>query len=75
MAHAVGDVAEVQRELKVMHVEFMTSPSMCRNPAFLSFCLFIPQPSPPPDIQPFNPCSAREAATMVESNDLCRPSC
>lgn len=69
VAHAVGDVAEVQRELKAVHVEFMVSPSLCRNPVFLSLCLSVPQQSPP-DTQPCNPCSPNHAATMAKANEL-----
>jgi len=37
-AHAVSDLAEMQMEMKAVHVEFMVSPSMCRNIAFPSLC-------------------------------------
>lgn len=47
MAHTVNDVAKVQKEMKPVHVEFMASPLLCRNPALLSLCLSVPQQSPP----------------------------
>lgn len=39
----MNDVAEVQKEMKPRHVEFMASPALCSNPALLSLCLSIPQ--------------------------------
>lgn len=61
VAHAVNDVAKVQKEMKPMLVEFMASPSLCYNPALLSLCPSIPQQSPP-----LLPCSLICFAVMKD---------